>query len=47
MMSRSTDFPATGANDFNQFVKKAKFIDKTLNQSTIDRLFIAVNVELE
>ena len=47
LCARSTDFPAISAGDFNQFVKKAKFIDKTLNQATIDRLFIATNVELE
>jgi hypothetical protein len=34
-------------NDFTIFARKAKFIDKYLNQSSLDRLFIASNFELE
>jgi len=47
LVSRSGDFPATAAFDFSQFARKARFLDKNLNQATIDRLFIATNVELE
>ena len=33
-------------NDFTWFSRKANFIDKQVPQSTIDRHFIAANVEL-
>lgn len=34
-------------NDFTIFSRKAKFLDKNLNQSALDRLFIASNYEVE
>ena len=43
-MSKST-FPSTSLNQFTIFSKKAKFIDKNVNQSMLDRLFIAANVD--
>ena len=34
-------------NDFTIFSRKAKFLDKNINQSSLDRLFIASNYEIE
>lgn len=45
-MANST-YPATSMLDFSHFSTKAEFTSKNLPQSTVDRLFIAANVELE
>jgi hypothetical protein len=45
MASRS-NFPSVTLLDFTTFCDVCKIIDKTVNLSTIDRLFIATNVEI-
>jgi len=42
-----SNFPSTTMNDFTTYARKAKLHDKNLNQSSIDRLFIATNYEVE
>lgn len=44
MMSRST-FPATTMNQFTVFSKKAKFLDKRVNQARLDTFFKQVNTD--
>ena len=39
-------FPAISLNDFTAWARKCKFIDRNLSSSTLDRLFIAANVEV-
>jgi hypothetical protein len=46
LASRS-NFPTIGMVDFTQFCEKAEIFDKVINVSTIDRLFIASNYEVE
>jgi hypothetical protein len=45
-MASKSIFPAISMNDFTSFARKAKFVDKNLSSSTLDRLFIAANVEV-
>ena len=44
--SSTSTFPFTSLNDFTIYAKRNNLVDKNLSQSTIDRLFIAANVEL-
>jgi hypothetical protein len=45
LISNST-YPNISWLDFANFIKDCNIIDKHVNISTIDRLFIATNVEL-
>lgn len=40
-----SNFPSSTLNQMTIYAKKAKFIDKNVNQACLDRLFIAANVE--
>lgn len=40
-------FPNMGWIDFSNYCEKCKIFDKNVNIATIDRVFIATNVELE
>jgi hypothetical protein len=42
-----SDYPNISWLDFVNFIKDCKILDKQLPLATIDRLFIAANVELE
>ena len=42
-----SDFPNISWLDFAQFIKECDILDKNLNLSAVDRLFIAANVEVE
>lgn len=46
-LASTSIFPATSLNAFTSYSRKAKFHDKVINQSMLDTLFIAVNVDLE
>ena len=43
----NSNFPTISIGEFTLMCKKFNFADKNVPQSTIDRFFIAVNVELE
>ena len=40
-------WPSIGINDFTTFVRRANFLEAQLPQSTVDRYFLQVNVEVE
>ncbi len=42
-----SDYPNISWLDFVNFIKECKILDKQLPLATIDRIFIATNVELE
>ena len=42
-----SNFPNINWLEFSNFIKSIQIIDSITNLSTIDRLFIATNVELE
>lgn len=45
-MASNSIFPAISLNDFTSWARRAKFLDKNLSMATLDRLFIAANVEV-
>ena len=47
LMSKDTTYPNVGWLNFGKFCDTVKFLDKACKQSDIDRLFIAVNFEVD
>ena len=45
-MAARSNFPYVGLLDFGIFAEKCKILDKNVSLSTIDRMFIATNVEI-
>lgn len=45
-LASKSNFPSITLLDFTSFAEQCKFLDKNVNISTIDRLFIATNVEI-
>ena len=45
-LSASSNWPNIGSLDFCDFSSRAKFLDNTVNISTIDRTFIAANLKV-
>lgn len=46
-LGATSSWPNIGSLDFCDFATKAKFLDSTVNISTIDRAFIAANLKVE
>jgi len=46
-IAAGSQFPYIERSEFTMFARRASFLDVHVPQSAIDRLFIAVNVELE
>ena len=44
--SCTSAFPSTNLNEFTSFARKCNLIGTNLSSSTLDRLFIAANVEI-
>ena len=42
-----SDFPNVSWLDFASFIKQINIVDNQMNLSTIDRIFIATNHEIE
>jgi hypothetical protein len=45
-LASTSIFPATSLNAFTAYSKRARFHDKNINQSALDTMFIAVNVDI-
>jgi len=46
-LASGSTFPTIGLNEWTNYAKRAGFTDSKLVPSTLDRLFIAANVEIE
>ena len=46
-LAACSTFPVIGSNDFTTFCRRANFLEAQLPQSTVDRYFLQVNVEVE